>query len=66
MIGGAPPEIDIYCARESVVGMFNRVKRLAGKIDRGAWKSFYAGAMFMFNKQLDEQLGRFGVEVNDD
>jgi len=67
MIGGAPPEIDIYCARESVIGQFNRLKHaLSQETDDGIVRRAYCdGKMMILSHQLDKELGRFGVEMGD-
>ena len=56
-------DVDVLIARQNVVGGFNRLKRVAEKINDCAWKSFFAGAMNMFTKQIDGQLAEFGVEM---
>lgn len=62
---GFTKEIEVWAARESVVGQFNRLKASLGSIDTRPWRNFYAGQMCVVNKQLDDQLTKFGVEVKD-
>lgn len=58
-------KLEIVVARQNVIGGFNRLKHVADEINDSAWKSFFAGAMNMCTRQIDDQLAEFGVKIED-